>query len=207
MADRDAAFEDLVKELEEAGFLERYTNDDGQQAVRVMRDGTRESLPEGRCLEMSALLRFICAYRRQVDGFITPIEMPLPPEPDFICRVGDSRLVGVEIAHLYGSERDARMTLGRAQPDERTDAVRVQHARVPLSDRIPADLDRILLQKCERVYPRTCWLVIRNAYPLWTSDDFVRYALPWEPRGTVPFEQVWLIADRDGSSGLLQLYA
>jgi len=165
------------------------------------------AMPEPRRLEIYALVRFIAAYRRQAGRWITLVEMPPPPEPDFICRVDESRLVGVEVAHVCGSERDARMVLGRAQPEERTDAAHVQHALVPLSDRIPADIARILRQKCERLYPRPCWLVIRNAYPLWASDDFIRYALPWNPIGAVPFEQVWLIADWAGSSGLLQLYA
>ena len=208
MVDRNAELDDVGEQLEEAGLFEQYTDDDDHRAIRIWRSELIEAMPEGRRLELSALVSFINAYSRQGGGLITPVRMPQPPEPDFVCRLDGSRLVGIEIAHVYGSEHDARMVFGRAQPAESTDAARVQHARVPLSDRIPGELDLILRDKCENDYEceGACWLIIRNAYPLWTSDDFVQYALPWVPPDGVPFEQIWLVGDQEGSSGLLQLY-
>jgi len=34
-----------------------------------------------------------------------------PPHPDIICEI-DGQEIGIEVAHLYGSKRDARQTFG-----------------------------------------------------------------------------------------------
>lgn len=156
-------------------------------------------------LEIYAMIYFIATYRRLFERWPTLVDMPKPPEPDFIIRL-DAHEVGVEVAHLYGSERDARLLLGRSQQEESTFQARVEHAMVPLDVRVPSELNRILSQKATKMYPRSTWLIIRNAYPLWERADFEMYpealAVPREH----PFEQIWLLCDRQGASGMIRLF-
>jgi len=164
-----------------------------------------KQLNVNRRLEIYAVIYLIATYRRLFERWPTLVDMPEPPEPDFIMRL-DARDVGVEIAHLYGSERDARLLLNRPRPKELISSARLGHAVVPLSDRVPVELNRILSQKATKMYPRNTWLVIRNAYPLWKKADFEMYpetlTLPREH----PFEQIWILCDHQGISGMLRLF-
>ncbi len=164
-----------------------------------------KQLDEKRRLELYAVIYFIAAYRRLFPGWPTLIEMPAPPEPDFIVRLGAGQ-VGVEVAHLFGSERDARLRLGRAQADESTREAQLQHSLVPLNVRVPIELNRILWQKAAKAYPRPTWLVIRNAYPLWERCDFEMYPAALVVPTTHAFEQIWLLCDRNGASGMIRLF-
>lgn len=158
-----------------------------------------------RRLEIYAVIYFITTYRRLFGGWPTLVDMPKPPEPDFIIRL-DAHEVGVEVAHLYGSERDARLLLGHSQPEESTSQARVEHAMVPLNIRVPVELNRILYQKATKAYPRSTWLVIRNAYPLWGKADFEMYPEALTIPREHPFEQIWLLCDQQGTSGMLRLF-
>src|SRR5438105_4561519 len=100
--------------------------------------------------------------------------MPAPPEPDFIFNL-DTSCLGLEVAHLFGSERDARRLLGRAWATETTREAEVEHAMMPLNVRVPSELSRILAQKAGKTYPRPTWLLVCNAYPLWDRADFQMY--------------------------------
>ena len=164
-----------------------------------------KQLDVNRRLEMYAVIDFIATYRRLFGGWPTLVDMPKPPEPDFIIQL-DAREMGVEVAHLYGSERDARLLLGRSRPEESTIQARVEHAMIPLNIRVPVELNRILSQKATKAYPRRTWLVIRNAYPLWKKADFEMYpeilTIPREH----PFEQIWLLCNQQGTSGMLRLF-
>ena|SRR5688572_3643750 len=164
-----------------------------------------KQLDINRRLEIYAIIYFIATYRRLFQGWPTLVDMPTPPEPDFIIRL-DTREVGVEVAHLYGSERDARLLLARSRPEESISQARVEHAMTPLNVRVPVELNRILSQKATKAYPRSTWLVIRNAFPLWDKADFKMYpeALTMPPEH--PFEQIWLLCDYQGTSGLLRLF-
>lgn len=129
----------------------------------------------------------------------------LPPEPDFVVQLGIEQL-GIEIAHLFGSERDARLLLGRARPDESTPEARLEHAQVPLDVRVPTELNRILWQKSKKTYPRQTWLIIRNAYPLWNRSDFEMYPTALDVPGGHPFMQIWLLCDKQAASGMIRLF-
>lgn len=166
-----------------------------------------KQLNESRRLEVYAVIAFIAAFRREFRPcWITLVDMPKPPEPDFICRT-NGELVGIEVAHLYGSERDARLRLGRSQTAETTLTAQVKHALQPLTVRIPYDLNAILSDKASKKYPRRTWLVIRNAHPVWGRTDFEQYL-----SGSVqippshPFDQMWLLCDSTASSGMLRLF-
>src|SRR5262249_49616405 len=116
-----------------------------------------KQLDENRRLEIYAVINFIAAYRRLFGGWPPLVDMPKPPEPDFIIQL-DARELGVEVAHLYGSERDARLLKGHSRPKESTHRARVEHAMVPLYVRVPSELNRILSQKATKAYPRRTWL-------------------------------------------------
>ena len=162
------------------------------------------TLPEKRRLELYAAIYFIAAYRRHTAEWMTLIDIAEPPEPDFVIRRRGTSL-GLEIAHLFGSERDARALLARPQEAELDHEARIQHAMVPLSDRLPADLGRILAQKATKMYARPTLLMVRNAYPLWGRQGFLdvfdRIPIP----KSHPFEEIWLLCDDTGRSGLLRL--
>ncbi len=173
----------------------------GQDKFRI----NAEHLNENRRRELEAATYFITTYHRLFGVQLTLVDMPRPPEPDFIIQVG-SREIGVEVAHLYGSERDARLRSGLSQPEESTLKARVQHAMVPLNVRVPQELNRILSQKATKAYPRNTWLVIRNMYPLWERTDFEEYPEALAVPRAHPFEQIWLLCDEHGTSGMLQLF-
>ncbi len=173
----------------------------GQGEFRI----NAKQLDVNRRLELDALTYFLAAYQRQFGGRPTLVDMPKPPEPDFIIRLGD-REIGVEVAHLYGSERDARLLFGRSQPEESTVQARVEHAKVPLNVRVPNEMNRILSQKANKTYPRSTWLVIRNVYPLWERTDFEMYPETLAIPHGHSFEQIWLLYDQHGTSGMLCLF-
>jgi hypothetical protein len=164
-----------------------------------------KQLDVNRRLEIYAVINFIAAYRRLFGGWPTLVDMPKPPEPDFIIKL-DARELGVEVAHLYGSERDARLLLGHSRPEESTHQARVEHAMVDLNIRVPVELNRILSQKATKAYPRSTWLVIRNAYPLWKKADFEMYPETLTIPREHPFEQIWLLCDHQATSGMLRLF-
>lgn len=164
-----------------------------------------KNLAVNRRLELYAVTYFIAAYRRKFPTWPTLVGMPEPPEPDFIVRFGTCAL-GVEVAHLFGSERDARRLLGRVRTNEVTPEAQLQHTQVPLDVRVPAELSRILSQKGRKTYPRPTWLVIRNAYPMWDRADFEMYPDALAVPDTHAFEQIWLVCDRNAASGMIRLF-
>jgi hypothetical protein len=49
-----------------------------------------------------------------------------------------------------------------------------------------------------------CWLVIRNASPLWRVEDFKRCRKHFDMPEN-PFDQVWLLPDFNGSQEPIRL--
>jgi hypothetical protein len=49
-------------------------------------------------------------------------------------------------------------------------------------------------------------VVIRNAYPLWEKPDFELYLEALTIFQEHPFEQIWLLCDQVGRSGMLRLF-
>ena len=133
-----------------------------------------KNLDTKRNLEIYAAIYFIIALRRYYKRWLKLKNFADPPEPDIYCQLNDT-LIGLEVTHLYGSGRDARMLFGRSKDIEKTQEHRISHSLVPLNDRIPADLNRLLNEKATKKYSCTTWLLIRNAYPLWNRDDFENY--------------------------------
>jgi len=164
-----------------------------------------KKLDEKRRLEVWAIIHFIRIMRKKYKRWLILKEFSNPPNPDFYCNL-DGEKIGIEIAHLYGSERNSRLLLGREQKNEQNIQSRITHSVVPLNCRIPYDLNRILLQKANHRYGGKTWLVIRNAFPIWHKDDFEQYIHQINIPHKHSFDEIWLICDRKGSSGILRLF-
>jgi hypothetical protein len=160
---------------------------------------------EKRELEHQAARFFMRAYERELGVKMRHIWHNEPRKPDVSCYWQDQKL-DLEIAHLYGSEQEAKEILGR-ELSEKTRSELMHLMQTPPDHRLLEALNRLLANKAEKTYQsRRTWLVIRNTHPLWQRQDFearCRYiAMPISH----PFEQVWLLGDMQGESGILQLY-
>jgi hypothetical protein len=155
-------------------------------------------------LEVYAVIYLLRYLRKNLQSKVRLKKLASPPYPDIICEI-DGREIGIEVAHLYGSQRDARQTFGRSKPIENTMEHRVKHSMVPLNDRIPIDLNNILHSKAQKNYPGTTWLLIRNAYPLWDLNDFQAYIDQVKIPKCHHFGNIWLLCDQKGLSGAIKL--
>lgn len=162
-----------------------------------------DKLDKKRRLEAYAAKYFSESLQRHHSRHLT-IEA-VGDHPDVTCLLDGVRL-DIEVAHIYGSERDARMVYGRTRDYEKTREHRIAHALVPLNERVIVDLNSILEEKARNRYGGKTWLLIRNAYPLWNKEDFELYFSDIIIPADHSFEEIWLLCDRDGRSGILRLY-
>jgi len=156
-------------------------------------------------LEVYAVIYFLRYLRKNSQSKVRLKKIASPPYPDVICEI-DGQEIGMEVAHLYGSQRDARQIFGRSKPIEKTMKHRVKHSIVPLNFRIPNDLNEILDSKAKKIYPGKTWLLIRTAYPLWDFNDFQFYMDEVIIPESHHFENIWLLCDQKGLSGAINLY-
>ncbi|WP_114416869.1 hypothetical protein [Marinospirillum perlucidum] len=156
-------------------------------------------------LEHEAARLFMRLYEACFEVPVRHIWHNEPQKPDVSCYLNKQRL-DLEIAHLYGSEVEAMLVLGHDQGNA-TWRYLTELAATPPDERLLTALNRILANKAEKNYHSDrVWLVIRNANPLWRREDFLqRMDAICLPEGH-PFEQVWVVADFDGESGLVQIY-
>ncbi|RMA81310.1 hypothetical protein DFR27_1127 [Umboniibacter marinipuniceus] len=156
-------------------------------------------------LEHDAAKLFMRAYEQRFGIEVRHIWHNEPRRPDVSCYLGDDKL-DLEIAHLYGSEAQAMEILGR----ELTSATRAELAVIDLLDetheRLVTALNRILAGKAKKCYdsPRV-WLVIRNANPAWNATDIHSAKVEIQVPENTPFEQIWMVGDWQGSSGIVRL--
>lgn len=128
-----------------------------------------------------------------------------PARPDVSCYYDDQKL-DLEIAHLYGSEVEAMHVLGR-ELGENTHRELLALLRTPAEQRLLTALNRLISNKAEKTYQTDrVWLVIRNANPFWNRRDVLNHYHKLQIPKTHPFEQIWLIGDMQGESGILALY-
>jgi len=164
-----------------------------------------KNLDERRRLEAYAVIYFIHELRRRYRRWLILRDFASPPDPDCYCLLNGER-IGVEVAHLYGSQRDARKRLGKERAEEQTKEEGSADSGVPLNVRILPELNRIIADKAKKCYGGKTWLLIRNAFPPWTRDDFEQYISEISIPEDHSFNEIWLLCDRDGSSGILRLF-
>lgn len=129
-----------------------------------------------------------------------------PNKPDVSCRLNGERL-DLEIAHMYGSEQEAMKLLGRDLSRDTQSALQQLAHYATLEQRLMFALQRILNNKAEKDYQsKRVWLVIRNAHPAWKVANFLDQLKQVCVPSHHPFEQIWLVGDVKGETGIYQLY-
>jgi len=157
-------------------------------------------------LEHEAAKLFMRQYEKRTGHEIRHIWHNQPMRPDVSCVLEGQRL-DLEIAHLYGSEQEAMKILKRALTEKTRAELQAQANFSDVDQRLLNALNRILLNKAQKRYKsKQVWLVIRNAHPAWTAKKITalqhRIQVPFEH----PFEQIWMVADMQGKSGIVQLF-
>jgi hypothetical protein len=165
----------------------------------------REQQQEKINLEHDAARLFMRLYEHKFQLHMRHIWHNEPAKPDVSCYLSEQRL-DLEIAHLYGSEAEAMHILGRPLSLQ-THQQLLALQQVPAEHRLLEALNRLIAQKGQKTYDsERVWLVIRNANPLWRCEDLLQQRphllLPTQH----PFEQIWLVGDMAGLSGILPLY-
>lgn len=156
-------------------------------------------------LEHEAAKLFMRLYEKRFDIKMRHIWHNEPAKPDVSCYF-DHQKLDLEIAHVYGSEAEAMQILGR-ELTENTHRELLALQRVPANQRLLGALNRLISNKAEKTYDtEQVWLVIRNANPLWTRQDMLINCEKLHIPKQHPFEQIWIIGDMKGESGLLALY-
>tara|TARA_R110002167_G_scaffold94762_12_gene252727 strand:- start:20 stop:535 length:516 start_codon:yes stop_codon:yes gene_type:complete len=156
-------------------------------------------------LEHEAAKLFMRQYEKATGLEIRHIWHNEPNRPDVSCILEGSRL-DLEIAHLYGSEQEAMKILGRSLSDKTRSELREQACCSDVHQRLLNALNRILINKAQKHYDsQRVWLVIRNAHPAWTSDTIAQLQDQINVPCKHPFEQIWMVADFKGVSGIIPL--
>lgn len=168
---------------------------------------------EKRRLEREAARLFMRAYEQQFHQPMRHIWHNEPAKPDISCYLGGAPL-DLEIAHLYANEREARIASGdlpgskhheHYHGDEHLWAYLAELASMDSSRKLHTSLSHILNSKGRKHYNTSrCWLVIRNASPLWGQQDFLQ-VIPHLTVPPSPFEKIWILSDFRGTDPLLQL--
>lgn len=156
-------------------------------------------------LEHDAARIFMRAYEQRFHVKMRHIWHNEPARPDVSCYYDEQRL-DLEIAHLYGSEAEAMHILGRdlsTQTQQELQALQ----RIPAEQRMLSALNRIICNKAAKQYDsQRVWLVIRNANPLWQRENMLSHCDKMQMPTEHPFEQIWVVGDMQGISGILPLY-
>lgn len=157
-------------------------------------------------LEHQAAKLFLHLYEQQYKTKMRHIWHNEPSKPDVSCYQEQQKL-DLEIAHLYGSEKEAMAILGRELSEDTKQSL---HALLlqPIEQRLNSALNKILINKAKKHYRSSrVWLVIRNANPFWHCDDIRAMKHNLIINDSHPFEQIWIIGDMLGESGIECLYA
>lgn len=164
------------------------------------------SSSEKRHLEHEAAKLFMRHYEKDTGHIIRHIWHNLPNRPDVSCELEGARL-DLEIAHLYGSEQEAMKILGRSLSDKTRAELRQQACCSDVHQRLLNALNRILMNKAQKLYDsKRAWLVIRNAHPAWTAEKIMSLQHQINVPFSHPFEQIWMVADFAGESGIVQIF-
>jgi len=147
-------------------------------------------------LEHEAAKLFMRRYEHEFGVPMRHIWHNEPRKPDVSCYRADERL-DLEIAHLYGSDEEAKFILGR-ELSEQTELALQHLQKTPPTHRLIEALNQVLLNKSHKCYESdNVWLVIRNLNPHWQTDAFAQHQHLIQAPVNHPFEQIWLISHQD----------
>ncbi|PKG99240.1 hypothetical protein [Paraglaciecola sp. MB-3u-78] len=157
-------------------------------------------------LEHQAAKLFMRWYEHDTGNPIRHLWHNRPAKPDVSCRFEGDRL-DLEVAHLYGSEQEAMQILKRELSDQTRQELQALEKNTMPHGRLLTALNRILFNKSFKRYKtKRVWLVIRNAHPAWGKDQILALQHCISIPSTHPFEQIWIVGDWDGKSGIVQLF-
>lgn len=163
------------------------------------------SIQEKIHLEHEAAKLFMRLYEKQFAVPMRHIWHNLPRKPDVSCYLNGTQL-DLQIAHIYGSEPEAKLILGRAAEDRILAALH-QLSELPINNRLIASLNAVLTTKSQKKYhSQKVWLVLRNMNSLWQQKNFEKHRHQIVLPDKHPFEQIWLICDAKGDSGVIRLF-
>ena len=145
-------------------------------------------------------------YEKNTGEKIRHIWHNQPQKPDVSCYLKGERL-DLEIAHLYGSEEEAMRILGRELGDKTKQELKQLALFSDAHERLIEALNRILESKSQKSYQsQRVWLVIRNANPAWDREEISTLQHKIQVPNGHQFEQIWIVGDMAGKSGIVQLY-
>lgn len=157
-------------------------------------------------LEEQASRIFCDWYSGRFNQKMTFQHLNSPSKPDATCRL-NGKLIDLEIAHLYGSQQEAMQILGKDLDQRTTFELEHLEESTDTQQRLINALNRILYNKAQKHYDSAHpWLVIRNAHPAWHADDIRQHCRQIRLLDSHPFEQIWIIGDWQGQSGVVKLY-
>jgi hypothetical protein len=157
-------------------------------------------------LEHQAAKLFMRWYEHETSNPIRHLWHNRPAKPDVSCRFEGDRL-DLEVAHLYGSEQEAMQILKRALSEKTHQELQELEKTAEPNARLLTALNRILFNKSFKRYKtKRVWLVIRNTHPSWGKKQILALQhLISIPRDH-PFEQIWIVGDLFGKSGIVKLF-
>lgn len=160
---------------------------------------------EKRNLEHDAAKFFMRAYEALTGREVRHLWHNRPSKPDTSCLLEGERL-DLEIAHLYGSEVEAMTFLGRDASSQTLQALRDLEFTSTSHERLLEALNRILKNKSNKHYEsKRVWLIIRNMHHEWSASEIEATKKEIQVPDSHAFEQIWIVGDKDGKSGIVQL--
>ncbi|GGD59671.1 hypothetical protein [Lacimicrobium alkaliphilum] len=167
---------------------------------------TQSSESEKIALEHEAARLFMRWYEHKTGEIIRHIWHNRPRKPDVSCFLNGERL-DLEIAHVYGSEKEAMKILGRELDEKTRQELKELDQYTDAHQRLLKSLNRILANKSVKRYKtHRVWLVLRNAHPAWTAEEIQSLQHHIDVPDQHPFEQIWIVGDMQGESGIVQLF-
>lgn len=157
-----------------------------------------------RQLERDAAKHFLRLYEKMHDTPMRDIWHNEPSKPDISCHL-EGKPLDLEIAHLYASANEAKL-LSHADIEQVLFNYLSDLNELDSPECLNTALTRLLLSKAQKQYdsPRV-WLVIRNASPLWQTEDFKNCIKHFHMPDN-PFEQIWLLPEFDGSELPIKIF-
>lgn len=157
-------------------------------------------------LEHQAAKLFMRWYESETGKPMRHLWHNRPSKPDVSCRFEGARL-DLEVAHLYGSEQEAMQTLKRDLSDSTRQELQELVNNSKPNDRLLMALNRILSNKSLKTYnSKRVWLIIRNTHPAWEKKQIEALQGHIAVPSNHPFEQIWIVGDWHGKSGIVKLF-
>lgn len=148
-------------------------------------------------LEYHAVTNFIKEYNRSHKRKIVFRQLYNPPMPDALCEL-NGKEIGIEVVHSYGSGIEAAVRLGNRKTSDFPEKYHRIRRVIPLNERAISSLNKKLLDKSKKSYSFSpVWLLVRNAFVLWSISDYKHYKNDIFMPGSHPFKQIWLLCDKN----------